>query len=154
SISRVNSISPHHSSLPMHPLSRLICELAGRLMRHPAAPYYEHAPRAEVERICAEHELSCERDRFGNLLVRLDAAGRRRPVVLAAHLDHPGFEVLRPLSNGSWLARFRGGVPHAYFRPGVPVRLMPEGIRAKLGLRHGLDKTFEIRASKPGKTEP
>jgi endoglucanase len=31
---------------------------------------------------------------------------------------------------------------------------MPGGIRAKLGLRQGPDMTFEIRASKPAKTEP
>ena len=123
-------------------------------MRHPAAPYHEHAPRSEAERICAEHELPCKRDRFGNLLVVFNSAARQRPVALAAHLDHPGFEILRPLSANRWLARFRGGVPDAYFRPGVPVRLMPGGIRAKLGLRQGPDMTFEIRASKPAKTEP
>jgi len=133
----------------MQPLSELLCELAERLMRHPAAPYHEHAPRAEVERICAEHGLPCKRDRFGNLLVRFNSAARQRPVALAAHLDHPGFEILRPLSSLRWLARFRGGVPDAYFRPGVPVRLMPAGISAKLGRRQGFDKTFEIRASQP-----
>src|SRR5215472_1290949 len=138
----------------MHPLSALICDLAERLMRHPAAPYHEHAPRAEVERICAEHRLPCERDRFGNLLVRFNNAARQRPVALAAHLDHPGFEILRPLSVNRWLARFRGGVPDAYFRRGVPIRLMPGGIRAKLGMLGGLDKTFEIRASQPSPSAP
>src|SRR2546427_12537219 len=141
------SLSNPINSLVMNTTSELIRGLAGRLMRHPAAPYHEHAPRAEVERICAEHRLPFEQDRFGNVLVRLRRAPRQRPLVLAAHLDHPGFEILRPLSATRWLARFRGGAPDAYFRPGVPVRLMPAGIFAKLGRRQGFGKTFEILAS-------
>ena len=138
----------------MNPHSKLICELAERLMRHPAAPYHEQAPRAEVERICAEHRLPCERDRFGNSLVTLRSAGRQRPVVLAAHLDHPGFEILRPLSPTRWQARFRGGVPDSYFRLGVPVRLMPGEIPARLGSREGPDNTFELRAHQTNRATP
>lgn len=123
-------------------------------MRQPAAPYHEHRPRAEVERICAEHELPCERDRFGNVLVRLRRGGRQRPVVLAAHLDHPGFEIHRPISDTRWLARFRGGVPDSYFRPGIPVRLMPGEIPAKLGSRKGTDRMFEIRAERLAHSQP
>ena len=138
----------------MNTTSELIRGLAGRLMRHPAAPYHEHAPRAEVERICAEHRLPFEQDRFGNVLVRLRRAPRQRPLVLAAHLDHPGFEILRPLSATRWLARFRGGVPDNYFRAGTPVRLMPGEISAKLGSRKGKERTFEIRASRVARSRP
>src|SRR6266567_984778 len=106
---------------------REFCKIAGRLMRHPAAPYYEHAVRDEVEHICAEHGLSFERDRFGNVLGRLRTTAGRRPFVLAAHLDHPGFEILRPLQKNRWLACFRGGVPDRYFRAGIRLRLMPGG---------------------------
>src|SRR5437867_1138752 len=109
-----------------------ICGLAGRLMRHPAAPYHEHAVRAEVEQICAEHSLDYQRDRFGNVFVRLRTVAKQRPLVLAAHLDHPGFEILRAISEQRWLARFCGGVPDEYFRPGLALRLMPGGIPAKL----------------------
>src|SRR6266567_1722055 len=110
------------------------CELAGRLMRRPAVPRHESAVREEVEAICAEHELPFARDRFGNVLVRLQSASRgRRPLVLAAHLDHPGFEVVRPLGTGRWLARFLGGVPPNYFRRGIRLRLMPGALPAVLG---------------------
>src|SRR3989442_4741271 len=126
--------------------SEMICQLASRLMRHPAAPYHEHAVREEVERICVEHGLQPERDPFGNVLVRSRTAARQRPLVLAAHLDHPGFEVVRPLSASRWLGRFQGGVPDHYFRAGIRVRLMPGEMPAVLGRRKGTKKTFELRA--------
>jgi len=116
-------------------------------MRHPAAPYYEHAVRAEVERICRENGLACQRDRVGNVLVRLRTAKRRRPIVLAAHMDHPGFEILRPLSVTRWLAQFRGGVNDGYFRKGTRVRLLPGNIPSVLGSKQGKDKTFELKAA-------
>jgi endoglucanase len=53
-----------------------------------------------------------------------------------------------------WLARFRGGVPDAYFRPGVSVRLMPGEIPARLGRREGPDKTFELRAGQTNRATP
>jgi len=129
-------------------------KLAGRLMRHPAAPFFEHAVRAEVEKICTEHNLDFKRDEFGNVIVRLRTAPKVRPLVLAAHLDHPGFEIVRPLSATSWLARFLGGVPNNYFRAGVPVRLMPGALAAKVGKRPGKAKEFELHAKRPVKEPP
>jgi putative aminopeptidase FrvX len=52
------------------------CQLAARLLRRPAAPYFEHLVREEVEKICAEHGLEHEQDEFGNLLVRLQTDPR------------------------------------------------------------------------------
>lgn len=121
--------------------------IAGRLMRHPAAPFHEHAVRSEVECICTQEGLNFQRDRFGNVLVRINKGGKARPIVLVAHIDHPGFEMVRALSSKTWQARFLGGVPDDYFRPGVRLRLMPGGEAATLGKRIGKEKTFEIRAA-------
>lgn len=129
-------------------------KIAARLMRHPTAPFHEHAVRAEVEKICAEHRLNFKRDAFGNMIVRLSTAPKMRPVVLAAHLDHPGFEIMRRLSPTRWLARFLGGVPDSYFRKGIPVRLMPGGPVAKLGARRGKLKQFEVHTPQAPKTAP
>jgi endoglucanase len=118
-------------------------------MRLPTAPYHEHAVRAEVARICVENGLKFEQDQFGNVLVRLRTAPARHPFVLAAHMDHPGFEVVRRLSDRRWLLRFRGGVGDQYFRPGLVVRLMPGAVRGKLGRRHDGDKAFEVEISRP-----
>src|SRR5713101_3128076 len=111
---------------------RILCELAGRLMQHPAAPYHEHAVRYEVER-------------YGNLLVRLQTAKRLRPFVMAAHMDHPGFEVVADKRNSSHHLRFQGGVPDHYFREGIKIRLMPGHIPAKLGKWVDKGRTFEIQ---------
>ncbi|MDB6111909.1 MAG: Peptidase family protein [Pedosphaera sp.] len=115
-------------------------------MRCPAAPYHEAAVRAEVEKICAEEGLGFKRDTFGNVLVRLQTAPKQRAFVLAAHLDHPAFEIVRPLSKQRWLAQFLGGVPDNYFKKGVPIRLMPGAVPARLGRRIGGKKQFELHA--------
>ncbi len=126
------------------------CRLAGRLLSHPAAPYHEGAVRKEAERICAEHGLEYSRDKFGNLIVRLRTSRIGRPLVLAAHLDHPGFEILRRVRADRWLARFRGGVPDSFFRPGTAIRLMPGGTAAQLGTcRKKEEKLFEIQTRGP-----
>jgi putative aminopeptidase FrvX len=126
-------------------------KLAGRLMRHPSVPFHEHAVRDEVERVCSEHGLEYKRDKFGNVIVRLRTNSKVRPFVLAAHMDHPGFEIVRRLSAKSWLARFLGGVPDDYFRAGIPVRLMPGNVAARLGRRPGKAKEFEIHTQGPVK---
>lgn len=127
---------------------KMIREFAERLLRHPTAPYHEHAVRGELESICAEYGLDWRQDPFGNVLVRLKTAAGRRALVLAAHMDHPGFDVVRPLPRGRWLARFCGGVPDHYFRPGLRVRLMPGELPAKLvGWANRKERTFELAPS-------
>jgi putative aminopeptidase FrvX len=135
-------------------MSSLLAEIAARLLRHPAAPYHESAVAAEVESICAEHRLDCSRDKFGNLLVKLQTAPALRPFVLAAHMDHPGFEIVEPLPRDRFVANFLGGVGDGYFRPGIPLRLMPGAIPAKLGKRIGREMQFEIRAQRPCQIPP
>ncbi len=123
------------------------CRLAERLLRCPVAPGHEHTARAEAEAICAENGLTCSRDRFGNLLVRLNTAPGVRPLALAAHLDHPGFTMLNPRRAGVWQARFLGGVPDSYFRPGQRLRLMPGRVPAVLAQKLEPPKEFEVRAA-------
>lgn len=136
------------------PNARILLAMAGRLMKHPAAPYHEAAVCDEIRDICSENCLDFELDRFGNVLVRLRTGDALRPLVLAAHMDHPGFEVLRKTTDRSWLARFLGGVPDQYFRPGTPLRLMPGAIAAKLGRRKDKDKIFETSVASRIAAEP
>src|SRR5512133_296774 len=136
-------------------ISKTIENLAARLLRRPTAPYHEHAVRGEIERFCEEQGLEHERDRFGNLYVRTWGRSRTRPLVLAAHMDHPGFEVLKQVETRRWLARFRGSVPESYFRRGVGVRLIPGSGKARLGRRvPGGEKTFELVAYRDGGATP
>jgi endoglucanase len=132
---------------PFTMIAEMIRQLAARLMKHPAAPYHEHEVRSEVERICEEHQLPFERDQFGNVLVRWRTDARQRPIVLAAHLDHPGFELMYGRPANARLARFRGGVPDGYFRRGIPLRLMPGKIPARLGRRKDKPGLFELETN-------
>src|SRR5262249_42739333 len=106
------------------------------------------------EKVCSEHKLKFRRDKFGNVIVRLQTAKNLRPFVLAAHMDHPGFEITKQLSPTRWLARFLGGVPDSYFRRGVPLRLMPGSISGRLERRPGEAKEFEIHTMRPLKMPP
>lgn len=124
----------------------LVVPIASRLMRQPAAPYHEEGVWSQVEAVCREHGLACESDRWGNRLARLANAPKQRPLVLAAHMDHPGFEIVQRLGPARWLARFLGWVGDEYFREGVKLRLMPGAIPARLGRRAGKEKEFEIIA--------
>jgi endoglucanase len=130
-------------------------QIASRLVRIPTAPYHEHAVRAEAEKLCLEHGLKTECDEFGNLIVRLVTRADVRPLAFAAHLDHPGFEILRPVSKHSWLVRFRGGVGDDYFRPGIPLRLMPGSVPARLGqCKDKKQKHFLVHPSKSPAVPP
>jgi endoglucanase len=128
--------------------------LSRRLVSLPTAPFFEHAIAEEVARLCVEQGLPLVRDRFGNLLIHLNKNGRVRPLVLAAHMDHPGFEIERTLGPNRWLARFRGNVAPACFREGLRVRLMPQDHPARL-VRFDLGKQeFQLAAARPPPEEP
>src|SRR5436309_1590512 len=128
--------------------------IAERMMRHPAAPYYEAAVRAEAEMICREHRLGCTRDEFGNLIVRLQTRPGLRPLVLSAHLDHPGFEIIAAIDERRLRARFLGGAPDSYFRRKVPVRLLPGMVPARLGRELPGKKKFELIVQGPFEAMP
>jgi endoglucanase len=128
----------------------LLIQIAERLMRCPAAPYHEQATAAEVMRIGAEHGLACEFDRFGNILARVRRGAPGQPLILAAHLDHPGFVIRKRLDPGRWRAEFLGGVGDAWFKPGVRLRIMPGSHPAVLRERLSpKKKIFAIESSAP-----
>lgn len=128
-------------------MKKLLPGFAERLMRCPAAPYHEELVAAEVMRICGEHGLFHEFDRYGNLLVRCTKRTIKSPIALAAHMDHPGFVVRKRVSQGRYVARFLGGVGDSYFRAGTRLLLMPGRVRARLGKRLSQkQRDFEIEA--------
>jgi endoglucanase len=88
------------------------------------------------------------------LLVRFDNANHVRPLVLAAHLDHPGFQIIRRLGPRRWLAQFAGGVPDEFFHSKTPLRLMPGNIAGHLEKRVGKKNFFVLRATKMLGTPP
>lgn len=120
----------------------LLVGIAERLMRCPAAPYHEALVAEEVVRICDEFGLFYKTDSFGNLIITASKKTVRAPLVLAAHMDHPGFLVRRRISRKSFIAEFLGGVGDAYFKAGTKLRLMPGSIEVELGKRTDTRKRF------------
>jgi putative aminopeptidase FrvX len=100
-------------------------EIARELLPIPTASYAEHGVLAYIRRFAEERGLGFELDRFGNGYVRHVGRRRRgggaRPLVLGAHVDHPGFVVTEARGRRLQL-EFRGGLPASYGR-GERVRL-------------------------------
>ncbi|MBN1489854.1 MAG: M20/M25/M40 family metallo-hydrolase [Phycisphaerae bacterium] len=85
------------------------------LLSLPTAPFAEHRIIDYVRAFCRERTgVRFTQDRFGNVLLRLGRA-RRRPLVLAAHMDHPGFIAERMIGKELVRAAWHGGVEPAYF---------------------------------------
>lgn len=90
----------------------------------PTAPFAEHEVDAYLTAFCRRlHSVELSRDRVGNIRVRYrhGAQRPRRPVCLAAHLDHPGFVAQKMIRPGRLRAAWHGGVRPEYFRE-APVR--------------------------------
>lgn len=61
----------------------------------PTMSFHETAVSTFVKWYAAALSLDVKEDAAGNILVRYAGAGRKRPsVTFAAHMDHPGFEVV------------------------------------------------------------
>ena len=105
--------------------------IARRTLSCPTAPFREGAVMAWVLAfVAARRHLAVRVDRDGNM--QLSRQGVRRgasPLVLSAHMDHPGFRARTSRRvNGSWRvsARFLGGVRPEFF-PGAGVRFFSTG---------------------------
>ena len=91
-----------------------------------------------------QRKLYCRADRFGNLLVARSKTLPRRPIIIVAHADHPGF-IARQMLDGhtgqgrrgtsskrQLLADWHGGVEAEYF-VGSRVRFHPTLDRSVTG---------------------
>jgi endoglucanase len=108
-----------------------VLALAERTLSRPTAPYREGAVIAWIREFAERRpHLRLHQDRDGNLELR--RVGVRRsasPLVLAAHMDHPGFRALathRSRAEYRVDALFLGGVRPEYF-PGAKVRFYVDG---------------------------
>lgn len=86
----------------------------------PTAPFVEQHVIDYIRRFVATRPaLRLRSDRFGNLLVQYEPTGRRRatkrPVLFAAHMDHPGFVATEMVGTKRLRASFRGWVKASYF---------------------------------------
>jgi endoglucanase len=127
-----------------------------KLLALPTAPLYEGAVAQWIADFAAARGMRVKRDPYGNLLVHY-RRGRRpsRPVVFAAHMDHPGFGADRMLGPKTLLAEWRGGVPVELFA-GAKVRFNSAGrwikgevIRVETDVPRGTPREARIRVERP-----
>jgi endoglucanase len=87
-------------------------------------------------------------DRYGNIVVRYRRGNRPKPVALAGHMDHPGFEVLGA-DGREVTARWDGACDPQHF-PGSRVIVCSAGeqIPGKVTSALGKDRTFTLGTSK------
>ncbi len=109
--------------------------VAEALLSCPTAPLVEDQPAAWVQAFAEDHPgLDVERDGAGNLVVRNrggEAQGGR-PLVLVAHLDHPGFAV-EGVDGDVVMLSFRGGLSAAHAVPGSEVEFFARDAIAPVG---------------------
>ena len=119
-----------------------LATLAREVLSRPAASYIEQHVREYIRGFAEARGLDYAEDRFGNAYVtyRRGAAGRRgagrggaarRPLVLGAHMDHPGF-VVAGVRGRRLDLEFRGGLSSEYGK-GEGVRLYSAATGEALG---------------------
>ena len=144
------------SDVPIAALRRIIAAMTPHrrilhdLVNLPTAPFVEQQVIAYIRDFVGRRPaLSIAPDRFGNLLVSYDprrarrAASQKRqstkprsavrPVLFAAHMDHPGFLAGRRLDAKHIQAEWNGWVMASFFK-GTAVRFFSEGrwVRGKI----------------------
>lgn len=89
----------------------------------PTAPFVEtRVIRFIKDFVSKRAALKLSSDRFGNLLIKYAPPQSRksrlagRPVLFAAHMDHPGFVAKGMLDDGRVHAQWRGWVQSTYFK--------------------------------------
>ena len=121
-------------------------DILAELAKHPAAPFHEWAVARHITGVLAAMDgVERYRDDFGNIIARytspsiaaLPESEREPPIAFVAHMDHPGYEIIRPANSlntdarsKTYIAQALGGVPAASMtKPTRAFLLQPDGER-------------------------
>ena len=115
--------------------------IAEGLLRRPTAPFVEDLPAAHVRAFADERGLEHETDAAGNVVVKY---GTGTPLVLVAHLDHPGF-LTTPGEVGVFDLEFKGGLSAVHALADTPVDLFRRGEDEPVGRARLVDVTADGR---------
>lgn len=116
--------------------------VAEGLLRQPTAPFFEDLPAAHVRAFADERGLAHSTDAAGNVVVEYGSG--EKPLVLVAHLDHPGFHT-NPGDTGVVDLTFKGGLAAVNALPDTPVRFFRRGEVESVGWGRLVDTTAEDR---------
>jgi endoglucanase len=132
------------------------------LLRTPTAPFREQRVIRWIEGFAADRGLGFRRDRWGNVWLSADSGSTRGGWIFQAHLDHPGFVVVKTAGR-RLRAEFRGSVSKEYFADSS-VRLWPEdgparGLGAKVGRsrpdrKSGVFPIYSLMLDEPADVAP
>lgn len=100
--------------------------IAEGLLRRPTAPFHEHLAAEHCLAWAADRGIAGQRDAAGNVLLRTGPADAPHPLVLVAHLDHPGFAI-DAVEGDDVMLTFHGGVAEGHARGGEPVEFFRPG---------------------------
>lgn len=107
-------------------------DIAEALLANPTAPMMEDLPQAHVRAFADERGFEHTTDAAGNVLVKAGTDGAHPPLVLVAHLDHPGFHV--DAGDGDVVSlTFHGGLMAEHAVPGSPVHFFRRGEMEPIG---------------------
>jgi putative aminopeptidase FrvX len=104
--------------------------VAEALLAHPTAPYHEGLVAEHCLWFARERGLTGSTDAAGNVLVRYGDGDT--PLVLVAHLDHPGF-VVDTVTGDHAAMTFHGGLGAAHALDGSPVAFFRPGHDDEVG---------------------
>jgi endoglucanase len=109
-------------------------QLVVDLLSLPTAPFTEEAIREHIFNFCNRRsDLKVTEDHVGNILVHYKRKRQARPVCLTAHMDHPGFRVVRMKDERTVEAQWLGGVPPEYFpKAGVRFHTADDWIKGQI----------------------
>ena len=108
--------------------------IAERVLRNPTVPYHEQLVAECCVQLAGELGLGAARDDAGNVVVRYDSPGAdaSAPLVLVAHLDHPGF-VVDAVDGDQTSLSFHGGVAAENAREGSPIEFFDGATHDPIG---------------------
>jgi len=115
----------------------------------PTAPFHEEKVARYIEKFCVGNGFRLKRDRSGNLFVRYKRGKAGQKVVFTAHMDHPGFEVIKSGKDRTE-AGILGGINLDYFKGAAVSVMTSEGVvkgkisRKKLNKKWMKKPAFEI----------
>src|SRR5688500_13704914 len=127
-------------------------DVAARLLAEPTAPLLEDRPRDVVDAVATDAGLFVSRDAAGNTVVRYDGDGADgAPLVLVAHLDHPGFTV-EAVDGDTLTLRFHGGLMAEHAVAGSPLHLFTVAGRDPVGTAEVVTAEADERGRLTGAT--
>ncbi len=85
----------------------------------PATAFNEGLVSAKLRSILEENSIENFQDKYGNIIAKISGTqSTHRPIAYVAHMDHPGYEIVR-IEDGFYVGKSLGGVPKAAANKGA-----------------------------------